>query len=95
MRERHHLEWIIETAKDDWEAIQRLARWAGSQWENGWGQYPTKDGRGSRLGYLDYCAPWDALETIELAKRNLSTGMCVLHSLVLFEYYSDIVAIVQ
>ena len=71
VRERWGLDRVIDGARGDVELLDRLAAFARHSWEDGWS-----------MGELDYCPPWDALVARELARLNLSLGMCTHYATV-------------
>lgn len=77
LRERYELDWVIKPGRTDFEKLTLLRDWIRQQWEDGWKTAPNW---GGRLGYLDYCPPWDGLVILELAKRKLALGMCTHYS---------------
>ncbi len=79
LRERYELDWVTRPGNTGFEKLVRLREWVRQQWEDGWKQAVNW---GGRLGYIDYCPPWDGLVILELAKRKLSLGMCTHYSTV-------------
>jgi len=95
LRERYQLGWMMNPVLDrngvprprrdqvEFDKLVKLGQWVREQWLDGWKQAINW---GGRLGYLDYCPPWDAPVIIELAKRRLSQGMCTHYSTVFVQF---------
>jgi hypothetical protein len=77
LRERYELDWVTKPGRTDFEKLTLLRDWIRQQWEDGWKRATNW---GGRLGYIDYCPPWDGLVILELAKRKLALGMCTHYS---------------
>jgi hypothetical protein len=65
LREKYRIRGVIAGIGDELTQQMALRKWLSRQWKDGW-----DDGR------YQYCPPWDALQLLELAKKNLSLGMC-------------------
>ena len=73
LRERWRLDDLVAGATDDFEQVQRLARWVRQQWTDGW----NPQWKALRLS-----PPWDAPLILELTSQDLSQGMCTHYSTV-------------
>lgn len=69
LRERWHLDEVVDGATSEFEKFLRLKRWVRQQWEDGWNR-----------GALQFVPPWDALLVLELAQQQLTLGMCTHYS---------------
>jgi hypothetical protein len=69
LREKYNLTDVVNVAADELTQQSTLRKWVSRQWKDGWD-----------LGKYNYVPPWDALELLELAPRNLSLGMCTHYS---------------
>ncbi|MEO2048925.1 MAG: transglutaminase domain-containing protein [Pirellulales bacterium] len=70
LREKYQLDQVVAPGKTEMEKFALLRTWVRQQWE-GW-----NDSR------YHYCPPWDALEILELAPKNLALGMCTHYAAV-------------
>ena len=73
MRERWGLEAVVAGARDDLEAIERIACWTRDQWRDGWN--PSWKA-------LHACPPWDGPTILEFGRHDLGMGMCTHYATV-------------
>lgn len=69
LREKHRLRDVIVPGTTELDRQAILRKWVSHQWKNGWDD-----------GTYEYVPPWNALELLELARDNLSLGMCTHYS---------------
>lgn len=70
LREREHLDRVVAGAPTQFDAIVRLRHWARGQWEP---------------GRRFYYPAWDALEILNLARRNDNRGFCAQYAVVFLQ----------